>query len=148
MERDLLVRRREAQAGKRRIELLQRQRGLQPPERGPMQKWIPRPKASVRRELSRSGSKRVGLGKTSASRPAAASQRKSFAPSGRSTPPSVTGRVVTRRQTAPTDRSTASRRPRPISAGSATSRAQRSGTSSSRRTQLPIRLLVVRARRS
>ena len=69
------------------------------PSAEPMQKWMPRPNASVRRALSRSGSNASGSGKTSASRPAAASQRKSFAPSGRSTPPSVTGRVVTRRHT-------------------------------------------------
>ena len=40
-----------------------------------------------------------GSGKTDGSRPAAASHRKSFAPAGRSTPPTVAGRVVTRRQT-------------------------------------------------
>ena len=56
----------------------------------------------------------------------------------------MTGRVVTRRHTG-TDgskRRISSTAPG-ISDGSATSRAQRSGASSSRRTQLPIRLFVV-----
>ena len=114
------------------------------PSAEPMQKWIPRPKASVRRAFSRSGSNVPASGNTCGSRPAAASQRKSFAPSGSSTPPSVTGFVVTRRQTGTegSKRRISSTAPG-ISWGLSTSRPQRSGTSSSRRTQLPIRLLVV-----
>ena len=57
------------------------------------------PKARVAARVPRSQVEVSGSGKTAASRPAAASQRKSFAPSGSSTPPSVTGRLVTRRQT-------------------------------------------------
>ena len=45
------------------------------------------------------GSNRSGSGNTAGSRPVAASQRNSLAPSGSATPPSVTGRCVTRRQT-------------------------------------------------
>ena len=59
-------------------------------------------------------------------------------PAGSSTPPTVAGRVVTRRQTADGwDRSAASPRTAPgITAASATTRAQRVGSSSSRRTSV------------
>ena len=57
----------------------------------PRQKWMPRPKARWRRALSRSRSKASGSGKTDASRPAAASHRKSLAPAGSSTPPTRRG---------------------------------------------------------
>src|SRR5215510_7080365 len=77
---------------------------------------MPLPNASVFVAFVRSRSNFSGSGKTEASRPDAASQRKSLAPSGRWTPPRVTGRFVTRRQTG-TDGSYRSVSRRPVTLG-------------------------------
>ena len=64
-----------------------------------MQKWMPLPNARQWCAFSRVMSKRSGSGKTLASWPDAASHRNSFEPSGISTPPIVTSRLVIRRHT-------------------------------------------------
>ena len=82
------------------------------PRAEPMQKWMPLPNASVRRALARSHVERVsGSGNTDASRPVAASHRKSFAPAGISTPPTSRPAWSPAARPRRTGRSAASRRP-------------------------------------
>ena len=99
-------------------ELLERELRLELAQRRPDAEVDPLAEGQVALGVRRAGSKRSGSAKTAGSRPAAASHRNSLAPSGSSTPPSVTGRFVTRRQTG-TDvskRSVSSTTP-PMSAG-------------------------------
>ena len=125
---------------------LEREPGLPASRLAQTRWWMPLPKARWWCASSRVGVEAVrGTGKTALSRPLAASQRKSFAPSGRSTPPSVTGLVVTRRRDGHggcRNRSVSSTAPG-MSAGSATITCSATAPRAAAARGLPIRLFVV-----
>ena len=110
----------------------------------PRQLWMPWPKLTCLRRLGRSGLKSSGESKTVRSRFAEMKDRKTMAPSGSGTPPSVVARV-TRRNIPCTG--LARRRPSSTRAaarrGSSRSSRHRSGASLNRSTMSVISLVVV-----